>query len=160
MRCLLLWGEFLKAFLKIAQTAFQKHSSEHGWSAWWKHSRPGVADSVISVMDADGLMFIYLQESSVTLTTIKMITLASLWLITTLPTTPPHLKLEHFKMLHLPLPPMPISIPLALNWIRLWNDSWAAPSPSLRAVHRGLSMDRGLIQMLCQYVPVSTASAV
>lgn len=49
-------------------------------------------------MDADELTFIYLQESSVTLTTIKMIALASLWLITPSPFPYPHLKLEHFKI--------------------------------------------------------------
>lgn len=60
------WGEVLKAFLKIAQTAFQKHSWEDGWSAWWKRSRTEVVVSVISVMDADQLMFIYLQQFNVT----------------------------------------------------------------------------------------------
>lgn len=59
------WGEFLKAFLKIAQIAFQKCSSEDGWSSWWKH-RTEMAAYIISGMDAYQLMFIYLHQSNVT----------------------------------------------------------------------------------------------
>lgn len=161
LRCLLLWGEFLTAFLKIAQTAFQKCSSEHwlkcmmktqqAWSGWFYHFSDGCRWTHAHLSSGIQCHFDNNQNDCFS----QLVTHNTLhlpiwsWSIS-----------KWLRTVHLPRPPTPISKSLALTWIRLWNDSRAAPPPSPRTVHRRLSMDRGLIQMLCQYVPVSTASTV
>lgn len=152
------WGEFLKAFLKIAQIAFQKHSSEDGWSSWWKYSRTEVVVSIISVMDANQLMFIYLQQSNVTFENnqndcfcqlVTHNTPLSIWSWN----ISKWLKPSYFPLpLTSSLPPTPISKSLALLCLRPWTDLTVGlhlPTQADYTVHCSvLSVDRSLAQLL------------